>query len=377
MDNDSYSQTTPILDFDGVALVTNNMQRDLVRRSKRTTTRSSPKRSVTAAVRSAPARSKKTRKSSRSANPSRRQPLKTTVLTSVIVVLLVLVSLWYGVGRIFVFVTRASGTYTTLLVQSEVSAEAIGKTWLLVEGGKVTPRHYSFSSHSELLSGMNTGSTWSQVSVEMRKTESPEERRMRAGQALGIPIDQIIEIDSSLESWSQIRGTLRNQAISSLKSGAIGSNIVRFWLVARTSEGDDKVRDPAAIVTQLSRQNRSAISSQENCPIALLNNSGKVGFASLVGKIIEQNGGTVLRIANALSVGESETFKNQSTTTLLLRPEAVEECATTIETIKKLVPVQSMSEDEKLVSQYRSNLILVLGFDAQLQSIADDLDLRQ
>lgn len=330
------------------------MLRDQVRHSKKTSRRTASKKVVR-------------RRRELSSTPA---PTKHRFFSYIVIPLLLLGSLWYGFNHILSYLTLVSSSRLTLLIGSPTPPMPVGRVWLLAEGQHSTPRYFSLSTESELTSGMTPGLYWSEVALVLSTAESLDMSRLVVSQSLGLSIDNVINLATTEDDWDAVKGELRQTALASIRSGALTNDSIHHWLVARMSEGSDESQTAESIVANLDRQNLSAITSKENCPVAVLNNSGKPGFASLVGQIIEQNGGTVLRIANALSLGES-TAVAQTETRLITRPAEAGRCVETIKTVRTLLPGLKLGEDEVLADQYRASAILILGQDAATGAVPD------
>ena len=329
------------------------MLRDQVRRAKKMNVPASSHASTRL-------RASKPRTTKRSQTVSAR-PLPNTFFIIIAIALLLIGSLWYGFGRILSYATLARTPRMTLLLTSAVP-ESTPTIWLLAEGRSMTPRYFAIATDSELTSGLSGGILWSKVAQQLSEAQTPALGRTVVSQALGIPITNIVYLDGSeSDSWSSVVGSLRSSALQAVREGSFFSDPrLNIWLVARQGEGEPTPQPIATIITKLARQSHSAISSSQNCSVAVLNNSGKPGFASLVGRIIEQNGGTVLRVANALSVGESDIFATKETQ-ILVHPGAAPGCAETISAVQTLVNQPTVGENETLTDQYRASVVLVLG----------------
>lgn len=303
------------------------------------------------------------------------------VVLMLLIPLLLVATLWYGINRILTYVMLSPTPQMTLLVQaSDLTSATLPTVWLLVEGRKSQPQYFLLASRSELTSGMTPALTVTDLVTELIKSASPQTARTVGSQLIGLPIDQVVHINSTENDWQSVVNELRQRALLALQAGSLTDASVRLWFVARISEGNQQPETLASIITYVSRQNLEPITSQENCPVAVLNNSGKAGLATLVGKIIEQSGGTVLRVANALTIGESATLTSPTSTVAVL-PGETTNCAGTLAAISKLLSEPTVSENQPLAEQYRSSIVLLLGPDAQLKLptavIEDALDLRQ
>ncbi len=300
-------------------------------------------------------------------NP-RSSPVAFTVLTTIVIILLLISSLWYGTTQIVYYLSRVSSPQLTLVLSSRSASDQTAPVWLLAEGTTGLPRHFLLSVTSELTTGLLSGSNWSAVAQQISRTQTSPESRLLVSQALGLPIARIVVFDVRDANWSSVVSQHQSAVIHALRSGSLTQELLRAWLVVRMSEGSSA--EPLSIErisSQLLRQNLTAITSKENCPVAILNNSGKLGLASLMGKILEQNGGSVVRVANALSTGESAAFEPDRTS-ILFHPQQLAVCSETITTARLLLPDLVIEENEQLADQYRASLVLILGVPAPLQS---------
>lgn len=333
------------------------MIKDQVRRSKKTPTK--PRRSsARAPSRVAPVK--------RSRSVERAPKLGFAILIGILCI--IGVALWYSTTQIISFLTTSSVARFTLVVSPT-------KLWLLAQGSETTARHYALAVESELASGLSAGVSVHELAARLSTTQTPEIDRTAASQTLGIPIDQVILVSSRADTWSDILGELRSQAIDHVQNGEWSDGLLSTWLVARMSEGVVEPQEVADVIATLERQNAAAVSSREQCPVAVLNNAGKPGFASLVSTLIEHNGGTVLRVANALTDSESDVFEKG--TTIFIQPAAAAECEGTLSMLRTFFPMAIEHEDSALVGQYRATLVLLLDEEAQVATTAGALDPRQ
>lgn len=294
---------------------------------------------------------------------SRRTRSLYSVLLIIAGVALVLATLWYGLNQVFSYLLLPATPRVTLFVQTARRAEMGNQSvWLLVENQQTPPRFVPLATQTELTTGMTPGLTVAALAVVLNKTESPQMASLLASQSLGLAVDRVVLVDSTAADWRAVVRQLRQEATTAVRAGTVTDDLLRLWLVARMAEGESEAQEAASVITFISRQNLEPISSQENCPVAVLNNTGKAGFASLVGKIVEQNGGTVLRVANALTVGESVTA-SASSSAVSLHPDENENCRGTLAAITKLIPNPAVNENRVLAEQYRSSLVLLLGPD--------------
>lgn len=281
--------------------------------------------------------------------------------------LMIAASLWYGVSQIVAYLTRAATPTLTLLVSQPAADTA--QLWLLAESRESVPQYFAIDRHSELTNSLITGLPLADLPLVLTANETPEKSRTMASQVLGLSITRVVILTTDQQGWSSIISTLRQSALSALRDGQWSDGSIRLWLAARSGNGSEEPETLSVISRRLSRQNLSTITTQEHCTVAVLNNSGKPGFASLMGTVIEQNGGTVLRVANALSIGESDVFTNDRTM-LFVHPGTVDDCPETMATLVTLLPEPLLEENQTLTEQYRANIVLVLSLDAQVATTA-------
>lgn len=342
------------------------MIKDQVRRSKKSV--SKPRRSsARAPSRVAPTKSTQGKRARSSSRAVVRAP-KLGFFIVLGIFCVIAAALWYSTSQIISFLTTSTTTRFTIVASPT-------KLWLLAQGNESAARHYPLTVDSELASGLSEGISARELTLRLSSNQEPENDRTVASQTLGIPIDTIILVSSNANTWSDVLGELRSQAISSVQNGEWTDGMLATWLAARTSEGDDELEEVSDVIATLERQNASAISGRELCPVAVLNNAGKPGFATTVSTLIEQNGGTVLRVANALTDSESDVFENG--TTIFVEPTAVEDCASTLSLLRTFFPMAIEREDSELVGQYRAKTVLLLDLNAQVATTAGALDPRQ
>ncbi len=94
-----------------------------------------------------------------------------------------------------------------------------------------------------------------------------------------------------------------------------------------------------------------------NCPVAVINTTKTRGLAGVISKIVEDNGGLVVRITN-----EQVQFSNS---TLYVGERAEAECQEVIALVSSLFPegLNRVPANPDMTARYRSQLILFAGDD--------------
>jgi hypothetical protein len=279
------------------------------------------------------------------------------------VFVLLLGTLSYGLARIFSFATASSSPQITLIVTSSTEDNQTKDLWMLVAGKSDQTRYYHLAKEAVYATGLTTNFGSEQAATIAAQAQTTEQQQAVLSQTLGLPVARILHFDRSFKDWLAIRDQLRSIVSTQLKEGDVSVEALQIWLAARTAQGESDPIALRAIINQLDRMNLAAVESKENCPVAVLNNSGRARYASQVGQVIEQNGGTVVRIANALGVGELESIDQQKTM-IVMRPGTTQSCTNTLSLVSAFFPQATTLENMVIADQYRADAVLILGANA-------------
>jgi hypothetical protein len=279
------------------------------------------------------------------------------------VFVLLLGTLSFGLTRIFSFVTASSSPQITLIVTPSTEGNQTKDVWMLVAGKSNQTRYYHLDKEVEFTTGLTANLGWEQVATIAAQAQTTDQQQAVLSQTLGLPVARILHFDRSIKEWSVIRDQLRSIVLTQIRAGDVTVEALQIWLAARTAQGESDPIALSAIISQLDRMNLAAVESKENCPVAVLNNSGRAGYASQVGKVIEQNGGTVVRIANALGVGELGSIDQQKTM-IVMRPGTTQSCSNTLSLVSSFFPQATTLENMVIADQYRADAVLILGANA-------------
>lgn len=188
-------------------------------------------------------------------------------------------------------------------------------------------------------------------------------------QALGVTVDEVVELPATLEERSELLSLARAHAWEDVRAGQFAST----WLVLAASVQNGTVvtlDSIEALPTVLDRNDVAMLGDINACHIAVLNDTQQNGLAAAVGQVIEQSGGQVIRLESATALTlDSLRDENDTRIQLLIRPEKKSDCANARNRVTRMFSQTVPQENEAIPNRLRADLVLVLGEEIQDEAL--------
>lgn len=190
-----------------------------------------------------------------------------------------------------------------------------------------------------------------------------------ASQALGLAVDWVAQVPSSVQNRNELLQFVRQQALVALRTGEWDSQ----WIVLAASMQEGNLvtlTDLDSLPRTLDRADVSLMGGFNACQIAILNATNKNGLAAAIGQVIEQSGGHIIRLdgTTALTL-DALRDESDAKVHILIQPEKSAVCQPAQQKLSNLFAAVSLEEDNRIPTRLRADLVLVVGEDVLLEPL--------